>query len=114
MQGGLNGDLYLTVHVADHPQFKRNGDDLFCDIAVDLYSAILGGKSGVKTFNGKINVTIPKGSENGKILRLTGLGMPVYDQSNKHGDLLLKINIKVPKNLSEEEIQLFKKLKSLR
>jgi len=114
IQGGPNGDLYLTVHVSEHNQFKRRGDDLYCDIAVDLYSAILGGKSLVKTLKGTVNINIPKGSDNGKTLRLPGMGMPVYNQPNRFGDLYAKISIQVPKNLSAQELQLFKKLKGLR
>ena len=112
--GGPNGDLYLTVKIAPHPEFHRKGNDLYRDLPVDLYSAVLGGKTQIKTLKGKVTVNIPKGTANGKELRLRGLGMPVYAKKNEFGNLLVKIDIILPEHLSDEEIEMFRKLASLR
>jgi curved DNA-binding protein len=114
LSGGPNGDLYLTVKIAPHPEFQRKGNDLRCDFPVDLYTAILGGKAQIKTLKGKVTVNIPKGTSNGKELRLRGLGMPVYGKKGKFGDLLVKIDVGLPEHLSEEETDLFTKLAALR
>jgi curved DNA-binding protein len=79
-----------------------------------LYTAVLGGKINVPTFTGNVKVKVPKGSENGKVLRLKGKGMPNYKNPNKFGDLLVHLNYSIPKNLNEKEIKLFKELKAIR
>jgi len=112
--GGPNGDLYLTVKVALHPRYHRKGNDLHCDLPVELYAALLGGKTQIDTLKGKVTVNIPKGTPNGKELRLRGLGMPVYAKKNKFGDLHVKVDIVLPENLSQEETELFGKLAALR
>jgi curved DNA-binding protein len=114
VNGGENGDLYLTVRIADHPEFRRDGKDLRMNLPVGLYTAVLGGKVKVKTLRGNIRVDIPKGTSNGKVLRLTGLGMPEYNGKSKFGDLYLKISVRIPENLSPKELELFKELASLR
>jgi curved DNA-binding protein len=112
--GGPNGDLYLTIKVAAHPEFHRKGNDLHRDLPVDLYTAILGGKSTVKTMKGKVAVNIPKGTKNGTELRLQGLGMPIYGKKKDFGNLLVKVDIVLPEHLTEEETELFRKLVALR
>jgi curved DNA-binding protein len=112
--GGAPGDLYLQVHVKPSPQFDRKGDDLYADLKLDLYTAILGGKVQVETLKGTINVNIEAGTENGKVLRLKGLGMPAYDEPHKKGNLYAKVQVELPNNLSEEEKRLFQKLREVR
>ncbi len=112
--GGSAGDLLLRIHILNDPVFERKGNDLHTDLRVGLYSAVLGGKALLKTLKGNINVNIPKESQNGKVLRLQGLGMPLYGKSNQYGDLYAKLNIEIPINLSEKEISLFKELTDLR
>jgi curved DNA-binding protein len=113
--GGQAGDLFLTVQVEQHPTFKREGDDLFYNLSVDLYTAVLGGKKEVKTIDGKnISIYIPKGTQNGALLKVRQLGMTKADNVSERGDLLVRINVEIPKNLSEEEVKLFEKLASLR
>lgn len=112
--GGPNGDLLLKIHVLNDPMFERKGNDLYSDLRVGLYLAILGGKAPLKTFKGTINVNIPKESQNGKVLRLQGMGMPVYGKANSYGDLYAKIYIETPVNLTEKELSLFKELSELR
>jgi len=105
-----NGDIYFTVRIAPDPEYHRKGNDLRRNLTVELYTAVLGGKTQIKTFKGKVTVNIPKGTPNGKELRLRGLGMPVYAKKNEFGNLLLKVDILLPEHLSDEEIDLFRKL----
>jgi curved DNA-binding protein len=112
--GGSAGDLLLQIHVLKDPLFERKGDDLYTDFPVNFYTAVLGGKAPLRTFKGIINVTIPKESQNGKVLRIQGMGLPKYGKSDQYGDLYAKINADIPTNLSEKEISLFKELSKLR
>jgi curved DNA-binding protein len=112
--GGSNGDLYITIRIAPHAEFQRRGNDLYCDRTIGLYTAILGGKARIKTINNTVNVDIPKETPNGKVLRLLGLGMPVYGTKNEFGNMYVTIAIQVPDHLNEQEIDLFRKLSMLR
>jgi curved DNA-binding protein len=111
--GGPDGDLYLKVNIAPHHVFHRSGNDLHCDLPVDLYTAVLGGKTRIKTLKSTVQMDIPKGTQNNTVLRLRGLGMPVYRKKNEFGDLYVKIVVQVPDHLSADEIDLFKKLAAL-
>ncbi len=112
--GGQAGDLLIKVNVLPHKIFERSGDDLYANLNLDLYTAVLGGKVRFKTLKGTINIDIAKESDFGKTLRLQKLGMPVYGSANAFGDLYLKLNIQIPKNLSNKEINLFKELQKLK
>ena len=112
--GGPKGDLLLKIHVLKDPMFERKENDLYTDLRVNLYIAILGGKAPLKTLKGTININIPKESQNGKVLRLQGMGMPVYGKANSFGDLYAKVYIETPVNLSDKELSLFKELSELR
>jgi curved DNA-binding protein len=112
--GGPNSDLYLTIRIAPHPVFHRKGNDLQRNASVDLYTAVLGGKTEVKSLKGTVKVDIPKETLNGTELRLLGLGMPVYGTKNEFGNLFVEIDIRLPDHLREEEIELFRKLAVLR
>lgn len=114
MHGGEEGDIYITIHVPEHPHFRRKDNDLFCDVPVDLYTAILGGQALIGTLRNPMKITISKETDNGKILRLKGMGMPIYGRENEFGDLYAKVIIRLPKNLSAEENALFKKLATLK
>lgn len=111
---GAKGDLYIKLKVIPDHRYKREGDDLIYTQNVDLYTAILGGSVEVPTMTGFVKMPIPKGSETGKILRLKGKGMPKYGKANEHGHLLIKLNVILPKNLSLEELELFRQLKAIR
>jgi curved DNA-binding protein len=108
--GAADGDLMITVHVAEHPIFKRKEHDLYCSIEIDLYTAILGGKTEIKTLKGKINISITKETVNGKVVRLKKMGMPIFNKPEEFGDLYATIAIKMPINLSEKEFELFNQL----
>lgn len=112
--GGPKGDIYLTLIIPPHPHFERREDDLYCNTPVELYTVVLGGKQLIITLKGNIRIDIPAGTDNGKVLRLKGLGMPRFGKANEFGDLYAKINIIVPKNLTEKEIKLFKELQQIR
>jgi len=112
--GGPKGDIYLTLLIPPHPHFERKEDDLYCNAPVELYTAILGGKQLVITLKGNIRIDIAAGTENGKLLRLKGLGMPRFGKTNEFGDLYAKVSILLPKNLTEKELNLFTELQQLR
>lgn len=112
--GGDAGDLYIILKVQPDARFQRKGDNLIYTANIDLYTAILGGKIDVQTMTGIVKTAVPKGSETGKTLRLIGKGMPRYSKSGQYGDLLVKLNVALPKNLTEEEEALFEKLKTIR
>ena len=114
VSGGKAGDFLLRIRVADHAEYHREGHDLYKDIPVDLYTAVLGGKVNVITMKGTVKVDIPKETENGKVLKLKKLGMPVYGKKNAFGDLYVTLSIRIPKNLSKREIDLFKRLSDIR
>jgi curved DNA-binding protein len=115
MSGGDRGDLYLNLHITKHPNYEIDGNDLYYNLNVNLYTAILGGKQQITTLDGKrINLGIPPETENGKILRLKGLGMKTTDGSGHRGDLFVRIKVEVPKNLNSEEIRLFTRLAEIR
>jgi curved DNA-binding protein len=114
INGQPTGDLYVKVKILPHNLFKREGNDLHCELPVELYTVVLGGKVFINTFDGGTNFILPAGTDNGKVFRLKGKGMPDYAQPNKRGDLYVKINVQIPKNLSTQEIELFEKLSKLR
>lgn len=109
---GGRGDIYVTVHIAPHSHFERKENDIYCEAPVDLYTLVLGGKATIHTLKGMIKIDIPKETENGKILRLKGMGMPVFGNESEKGDLYAKVKAVLPKNLSKEEIELFQNLKN--
>ncbi len=112
--GGEKGDLYLNVHIIKHPFYEIKDDVLYYNLDVDLYTAVLGGKVTVTTLDSKkISLTIPKESDNGKLLKLRGIGLPLAGSGRK-SDLIVRLNVQMPKNLSSEEKKLFEKLKELR
>lgn len=112
--GGARGDIYMKVHIEAHPDFTRKGDDLYHDIPVELYTCILGGKTLIRTLRGTMKIDIPKETENNKVLRLRGLGMPKFGKEKEYGDLYAKVNIVLPKKLSEEELKLFQQLSNIK
>ena len=113
--GGERGDLYLLIHITDHPWFERKGDDLYYNLNADIFIAALGGKEKIETIDGKrIMITIDKGTDSGTTLRLKGMGMTRTDNPDLRGDLFVKVMVSVPKKLSKQEIELFEKLKEMR
>ena len=112
--GGEDGDIYITIQIAKHQLYKRKEDDLYCDINVDLYTAVLGGQTLINTLRNPIKMNIAAETDNGKVLRLKGMGMPKYGKENEFGDLYAKVSITLPSKLSPKEIELFKELSTLK
>lgn len=111
--GGDRADLYLTVKVSPHKLFEREGDDLYAEIPLSLTTAILGGEVRLPTLNGKLLLKIPPETQNGKVFRLAGKGMP-HLGNLRYGDMFAKVKVILPTKLSESERQLFEQLRSLR
>tara|TARA_R110002049_G_scaffold265234_3_gene441360 strand:- start:1540 stop:2418 length:879 start_codon:yes stop_codon:yes gene_type:complete len=111
---GPNGDLYVKLSIAPHPQFERKGDDLITELSLDYLTAILGGKALVRTVEGSINLNIPKGTQPNQLLRIKGKGMPIYNMKDSYGDLLVKVTIELPKTLNTEELALLEQLQQLK
>ncbi|MFO7923751.1 MAG: J domain-containing protein [Bacteroidales bacterium] len=111
--GGARGDIYVKIRVKPDPNYKVDGNNIVRKVPVNLYTAVLGGKLKVATPSGDLNITVPKGTQPGKVLRLKGRGMPVYGKNGSRGDLLLKLKVKLPESLSDEETKLFSKLKQI-
>lgn len=107
------GDLYLVVSVLASERFERRGDDLHEEIPVPLVDAVLGGEVAVPTPRGKVMLTIPPQTQNGRTFRLAGQGMPRLGGSGK-GDLFAKVRVVLPSELSPREQALFEELRSLR
>lgn len=111
--GGGSGDLFLVVRVAPHPSFERKGDDLQTEISIDLYTAVLGGETVVPTMTGKATLSIPAGTQPGQVFRLRGQGMPNLRDPSQRGNLMVKVQVRLPKQLSDQERQLFQELARL-
>ncbi len=114
LNGGPAGDLYITIFVDKDPVFERRNNDLYINQEVDLYDAILGGEIYINTLAGKIKVKVKPGMQNGNTLRLKGKGFPVYKKPGHFGDLYVKLNVKLPKHLTDKEKELFNQLRNLR
>ena len=106
---GTMGDLYIKINVLPHPVFRRDGNDLVMNLNLKLSDALLGVKYPIQTLDGEIEVTIPEGVSINEILRVRGKGVP--NSKNKRGDLLIKLNIKLPGRLSRKSRELLEELK---
>jgi len=113
VNGGPNGDLYLTFVINNNTSFTRSGNDLQATVKLDLYTAILGGEIMVDTLNGKVKLTVKPETQNNTRIRLKGKGFPVYKKEGEAGDLYITYEIKLPQNLTEKEKTLFKELSDL-
>ncbi|QOG01853.1 DnaJ C-terminal domain-containing protein [Flavobacterium sp. MDT1-60] len=112
--GGPNGDLYITFNIENNSDFKREGNNLYSDVDLDFYTAILGGEVFVNTFDGKVKVKVPAETQTGTKVKLKGKGFPVYKKENQFGDLYITYNVKTPTKLSQKEKELFEELAKLR
>jgi len=111
--GGENGNLAITINIAQDDIHTIESSNLRISHSIDLYTAVLGGKATVRTIGGTVNIPIAKGTENGKMLRLKGKGMPIYGKTNSFGDLIITIHVAIPKNLDERQTALFEELRSI-
>ncbi|MGB2695326.1 MAG: J domain-containing protein [Dehalococcoidia bacterium] len=109
--GGAMGDLYLVVTVRPHARFERKGADLYTDVEVALTDAVLGAEVEVPTLTGKVALTVPPLTQNGKVFRLANLGMPRLKGSGS-GNLYARLKVRLPEELGEQEKALFEQLKA--
>ncbi|MGS0749151.1 DnaJ C-terminal domain-containing protein [Halpernia sp. GG3] len=112
--GGPNGDLFITFNISIDKDFKRIDDNLFAEVELDLYTAILGGDVLIKTLDGEVKLKVKSETQNDTIVRLKGKGFPVYKKEGQNGDLMVTYKIKLPTNLSEKEIELFEQLQKIK
>jgi curved DNA-binding protein len=110
MNGGPNGDLYITFHIANHPDFRRSGNDLYATADLNLYTAVLGGEITIDTLDGKVKLKVNPETQNGSKIKLKGKGFPVYKSKGQFGDLYITYRIKIPTRLTEKEKELFYEL----
>ena len=103
LRGAPSGDLYVTVHVRPDKVFGRDGDDLTVTVPVSFTELALGTTLSVPTLEGKVGVRVPKGTADGRILRVRGRGVP--KRSGGHGDLLVTVKVAVPPNLEGSALE---------
>ncbi|MFA6552102.1 MAG: molecular chaperone DnaJ [Candidatus Paceibacterota bacterium] len=108
-QKGTPGDLYVKVHIKPHPIFRKENKDLVTDLNIKLSTALLGGEYNLQTLDGEIKVKIPEGVGIGEILRVRGKGVPI--DKVRRGDILIKLNIQMPKKISKEGRKIIEELK---
>jgi molecular chaperone DnaJ len=108
-EGGPPGDLYVVVHVQEHPFFHREGDDLYCELTIPFHTMALGGEVHVPTLNGRENLNVPAGTQPGARFRLRGKGMPNVSGRGQ-GDLHVIAKVSVPKKLTREQKQILEEL----
>lgn len=113
-QGGPNGDLYISFTILNDTVFKRDGNNLYTTVNLDLYKAVLGGDITVDTFEGQVKLNVKEETQNGTKIKLKGKGFPVYKKDGQFGDLYITYNLVVPTNLSPKEKDLFKELETLK
>jgi molecular chaperone DnaJ len=110
---GRRGDLYLVISIRPHPRFQRKGDDLHTEVEVPLLDALLGGEVEVPTLKGKALLKIPSPTQNGRVFRLAGMGMPKLGRGGQ-GDLFVRVKVVLPAELSPQERELLEKLKTMK
>ncbi len=114
LHGGESGDLYIKVNIKPHDVFTREDDNLYTTAETTLYQAILGGVISVPTMTGNVKIKVPPESQPGKVMRLAGYGMPVFQSENRKGDLFVTLQVVLPEKLTEKEKKLFRELAEFR
>ena len=104
IRGGDQGDLYIVVHIKEHPIFQREDDNLFCEVPISFALAALGGEVPVPTLEGKASLKVPAGTQGGQSFRLRGKGI-VHVNGRERGDLFAKLLVEVPSRLNSEQRQ---------
>lgn len=113
VNGGPNGDLYITFVIENNTKFNRVGNDLYTTVNLDLYTAILGGDIVVDTLDGKVKLKVKPETQNGTKIRVKGKGFPVYKQEGQFGDLFITYEIKLPTDLTDKQKELFRQLANM-
>jgi molecular chaperone DnaJ len=104
IRGGAAGDLYVVIHIKEHPIFQRDEDNLYCEVPVSFTLAALGGEIAVPTLEGKANLKVPAGTQSGQVFKLRGKGV-VNVNARDRGDLLARLLVEVPSRLNGEQRQ---------
>lgn len=104
IRGGAAGDLYVVIHIKEHPIFQRDEDNLYCEVPVSFPLAALGGEIAVPTLEGKANLKVPAGTQSGQVFKLRGKGV-VNVNARDRGDLLARLLVEVPSRLNSEQRQ---------
>jgi curved DNA-binding protein len=107
------GDIYLVVEVAPDSQYELKGIDLYTEVTIDLYTAVLGGQARVATLAGDVMLTIPAGTQAGQTFRLAGRGLPKLNDRQPQGDLFARIKVQIPRQLTTKQRELFERLRDL-
>jgi curved DNA-binding protein len=102
-------DLYLIVEVQDNPNFQRQGDDLRTSAVIDVFTAALGGEAAVQTLEGQVTLKIPAGTQPEQVFRLAGRGMPRLKSPKTKGDLFVRVKVRIPKDLTQQQQELLAK-----
>jgi curved DNA-binding protein len=110
INGGPNGDLYITFSIANNHGIKRLGNNLYASVDLDLYTAVLGGEITIDTLDGKVKLRVKPETQNGSKIKLKGKGFPFYKNEGQFGDLYVTYAIKIPTNLTDKQKALFKEL----
>lgn len=111
--GGPDGDLYITFKLNNNTPYRRDGNDLYKDEDLDLYTALLGGDQTIDTLSGKLKLKVAPETQNGTTVRLKGKGFPVYKHEGSFGDLYVTWKIKLPTNLTDRQKELFNELSKM-
>lgn len=113
--GAEPGDLLIEIGISPDARYELKGKDVYMDVPLDMYTAVMGGKLQVAVPGSPLQLTIPAGTDSGRLFRLRGKGIPApQGSSDVAGDLYVKVRITVPKDLSGEEKELFARLRELR
>lgn len=112
--GNEGGDFYLVVSVLEHGSFQREGRDLYTEVDLEVYDAVLGAEILAPTLTGKVALTVPPNTPAGRRFRLSGLGMPALSGNGNRGDLYVAVRLSLPSGLSEDELELFRRLRERR
>ena len=113
INGGPNGDLYISFQIINNTSFRRDGNDLHTIVDIDLYTAVLGGEIIIDTLDGKVKLKVKPETQNGSKIKLKGKGFPVYKKEGEFGDLVITFQIKIPTNLTDKQKELFEQLSKL-
>lgn len=108
-EGDLGGDLYVVMHVKDHPFFERRESDLYCSVPISFPQAVLGATLSIPTLNGSHRLKVPSGTQSGAVFRIKGKGFP--NLKGGTGDLFVELNVDVPKRLTREQKHLLEQLR---
>jgi len=114
VNSGPNGDLFITFSIENDTKFKRDDSNLYTNVEIDLYTSLLGGEILVDTLDGKVKLKVAPETQSGSTVKLKGKGFPVYKKEGQFGDLFINYQVKLPTQLTEEEKELFTKLKTIR